>query len=86
VALSDALSLEELRTWRDNLIAALKTPETASAYGGMPDTSGAPVIVHRMGGRAQLLAELKEVQALIEKAEVASEEAGPYMLESRGVC
>jgi len=80
VALTDEQNLEELRTWRDNLIAALKTPETVSAFGGMPDHSGGNSI-GRMSGRAQLLRELEIVEAKID--EVQGRE--PYMREARGV-
>ena len=64
MALSDAAYLEQLKTWRDNIITALKTPETVGAYGGMPDPIGGQG-VGRMSGRAQLLAELREVEAKI---------------------
>lgn len=70
---SDTDYLETLRTWRDNILTALKTPETVSAYGGMPDTSGSGPGVGRMGGRAQLLSELREVEGLIAKLDAGWE-------------
>jgi hypothetical protein len=80
---SDAEHLAELRTWRDNLVAALETPETVSAFGGMPDAGNSGKI-GRMGGRSQLLSELREIKAQIKELEELTEN-GPYLRESRGV-
>lgn len=77
---TDAESLEQLKVWRDNLKTALQAPETVSAYGGMPDKSGGNKVL-RMAGRAQLLSELREVEARIESLQGAQ----PYLGESRGV-
>lgn len=77
---TDAERLVELEEWRDNLIAALKAPETHSAFGGMPDANG-PGQVSRMAGRAQLRSELAEVRAEIEEIK----ERTPYTRVSRAV-
>ena len=77
---TDAEHLAELQTWRDNIVAALQTPETLSGFGGMADARG-PVSLERMSGRSQLLSELALVEARIDELE----EATPYMRESRGV-
>lgn len=80
MAKTDAETLEDLRAWRDNLIAALRSPETVSGYGGMADATGSNTI-NRMGGRSQLLSELREVESRIE----AIENRTPFTRESRAV-
>lgn len=74
---TDAAYLEQLKTWRDNLLTALATPETTSAFGGMPDNNGTNSL-GRMGGRAQLLRELETVEQRIAETE------DPLFIESRG--
>lgn len=65
---TDAESLAELQSWRDNVVAALKEPETVSGYGGMSDSSGVNTI-NRMGGRSQLLRELEVIDRQITEIE-----------------
>lgn len=77
--LDDDASLEALQEWRDELVAALKTPSTVNAWGGMPDST-APVRIQRMAGRAQLLTELQWVEKRIEELEGGE----PLIRESRG--
>ena len=61
---TDAERLIRYQNWETNLLIALEEPETQSAYGGQPDANG-PLSVGRMGGRAQLLDELRHVQETI---------------------
>lgn len=68
MAKTHAQHLDELKAWRDAIVAELKAPGSQSAYGGSPDKSG-PVNVQRMPARAQLLSELREVEKLIAKLE-----------------
>ena len=84
MAQSDEQTLGSLREWRDNIIAALKIPETTSAFGGMPDTTGGGPGVGRMGGRAQLLSELDKVNSLIAEHEAKTED-GPNCSSSLGI-
>ncbi len=74
--------IAELKEWRANIVAAPKEPTTASAFGGMPNNSGANRI-DRMGGRAQLLKELETVEAKITEAE--QKEDSIYFGESRAI-
>lgn len=79
-AKTDAEILEEKKVWRDNLVAALQTPETMSVFGGMPDAGGSNQI-GRMSGRAQLMSELERIEAQIKELEERVD--GPYLRESQ---
>ncbi len=82
-AKTDQEHVDELRTWRDNIVTALKAPETVSAFGGQPDTAGGNAI-GRMGGRAQLLRELADLEDKIKDLEERIED-GPYLGSMIGV-
>ncbi len=77
---TDADKLIRYRNWESNLLTALETPETVSAYGGMPDANANPVGVGRMPGRAQLLSELMQVRKLIDDLVTATD--GAYEVTS----
>ena len=73
---TNAENLEYYQTWRDNIVNALQTPETVSAYGGMPDTAGSiGETVGRMPGRAQLLSELMWVEERLEELQLLADGA-----------
>lgn len=78
---TDAEHLEDLKTWRDNILAELKTPGTVSAYGGSPDVNG-PVQLQRMPGRAQLLEELRWLDEEIAKVEAEVSGVGLFEVTS----
>jgi hypothetical protein len=81
-AKTDAEHLEELREMRDNLVTALKTPEVFSPFGGAPNSNVGKKL-DRMGGRAELRAELDWVEQRIADLE-ASIEDGPTYIVTRG--
>lgn len=71
---TDAEKLIRYQNWESRLLTALEEPETASAFGGVPDANG-PVSVDRMGGRSQLLSELQHVQSVIDKLQANADGA-----------
>lgn len=77
---TDDEKLIRFKNWESRLLTALEAPETTSAFGGGPDAPSNPVGINRMGGRAQLLSELRFVQENI--AALETRLAGPFEVTS----
>lgn len=79
-----ATDLENAQAWRSDILLRFANAASATAAGGVPNTIGEGGGTDHMGYRAELLAELRECDALIAQIQKEADGAFEVTSEARG--